>query len=191
MVQSRNLEEANSYLLENNYPDILKEFSRYKIELFGPLENRLRHMIFEYGSVLFKITMEGDYHINKNLVKSSKKDSKYFYQIYDVHMNYCSFNSCKVENGNEVNDYTTPFSVGVIEVNNKYYVFREALVIPRYKDNLILDMMIANNGDTSLINFDRVEERYRSCSEDHARWVLFKGSSTLKVTGIVEKSTFI
>jgi len=126
-------------------------------------------MIFEYGSVLFKITMEGDYHINKNPVKSSKKDSKYFYQIYDVHMNYCSFNSCKVENGNEVNDYATPFSVGVIEVNNKYYVFREALVIPRYKDNLILDMMIANNGDTSLINFDRVEERYRSCIEDHAR----------------------
>lgn len=166
-IQNGDLEEANSYLLENNYPDILKEIDYYETEYFGPLENRPRHMILEYGSALFKMTMEGDYHINKNPVKSSERDSKYRYQIYYVHMNYCSFNSCKVENGNEVNDYTIPFSVGVIEVNNKYYVFREALVIPKYKDNLILDMMIANNGDISLINFDGVEERYGSCIGNH------------------------
>lgn len=163
-LQKGNEQEASRYFLENTYPDLFMEIGASG-EMKG--SSYLEHKLFKYHSGLFPMPAEGDYHINKN--KEQKMYlGKYPFRTYEVYMNYCSFNTCKMVDSKQVFDFTVAFSVEIIEVEGKYYVFRDVESYPfGFKDNLLLDVLLTNGGDTSQINFDGIEERYRNCVNDH------------------------
>lgn len=165
-VQAGNIEIANSYLLENHYPEILKEIESNP-DYWNPVVDikKTVHPIMAYGQKLFQTTMEKDYHI----VKTPKigKYGTYFYQSYHIYMNYCSFDSCTVKDGKEEPDFTLGFMVEVVKVNDAYYVIREYDDFPSYNRTLTLDILNANQWEVWNINFDGIIERYGICIGDH------------------------
>lgn len=165
-IKNGKIEEANFYLLENHYPDILKEIENDS-NYWKPIvdKNKLIHPVMAYGQNLFNTTMEKDYHIVKT--PQVGKYGAYSYQAYHIYMNYCSFDSCIVIDGKEKPDFTLGFLVEVINIKDTYYVIREYDDFPSYNRSLTLDILNANNWEVWNINFDGIEKRYGDCIGNH------------------------
>lgn len=171
LLQEGKVDEARDCLLE--IADI-STFDEITESLPVSETQYTQYEILNNREGLFFMPAEGDYHINKNATEKLYL-GKYPSRVYDVHMNYCSFNTCKVENGKEVFDFTIGFLVEVVQIDEKYYIFRDIEAFPfGFRENLLLDVLLANGGDTTQIQFDGIEDRYRSCIHNNTDYYCLK-----------------
>lgn len=89
-------------------------------------------------------------------------NNKYPYTVYNISTYYCSYNTCKEDNY----DFTMITIVEVVEIENNYYINTEAFSAMGISQAYPYFVLQKNNGDTSQMNFEEIDEYFYNCLEN-------------------------
>lgn len=156
---------VESLQLENFYPEIIKEIEEYsdKNSNIWP-SPALEHDFVDNSEVLLK-NNKSLYVGETEIVSPSGNYGQYSYIGYVIGLSYCSYNTCREEDGRTVYDSHAYDELQLIEVGGNYYVLGEKVAIFQGQNLMVeREALYIANGDTTNLSFDEELKKYDSCN---------------------------
>lgn len=168
-VEENDINTIKGLQLESFHKDVYEEIkNKTYSSVSGDVVNSIfNHELVENHSIFFKNNKINTYVGNSELVMPSGKYGDYTFNRFIIVMSYCYSNSCRIVNGEEIQDFTARVQVELIEVDGNYYVNGENMATYMGVDEIIMyGLLVKYEGDTSKLSKEKVDEYLNMTDEE-------------------------
>lgn len=163
------IKTVKSLQLERFYPNIIKDLEEYALNNADAYELPvLEYNMVDNREILFRSNINKAYVGRDEMVMIPEGYyGQYHYLAFYVSIPYCSYNTCREEDGTVVYDYRATEEIQLIEIDGNYYVLGEKVGVIMSVDTAIKrKALFIAGGDTSNLSFDKVMEDFDNCNSD-------------------------